>query len=1173
MKQTHLTELISQLSDSPESVQLFAEQKDLIELIPIFLTKKIPNKKVILLSKDEKSMRQIFDTLTPHLKPDSNTIHFLPSLSHWGSDRYVHSYHSKMQRLSALAALRREEACLIITTKLALSQLTCDPQRFEQFKIELKVDQDMDDEALLVKLQKLGYLEVDEVKEEGTFAVRGSIVDIYSPQNPQPTRVEVFDEKISSIRFFSSDQQRSTKSTKFTEIIPTREFLVDYDSEEPKIFSQKIHDYLQQKGQHDSSKIVHAMLEQKHRVEHDLLASQYYPQKSFGWEYLDQNTLLFYFHPKEICQQLFEEELHNLTLNYQDDLNTDRISMDPTLHFEDKSADFPFVETNNPHQSSGADVHTIPHTGRYPKAEVISPDDPLSTEKWSNVIKNASIEQVSVYLVCPNKVCTEQAKETLVRRDIDCSFDSKFFDDVFEQPDKNRDTVKIIFGLIEKPLFNQRSNQLFIPWSRFIGRPHKRKASGSKKLKQFLKSFKDLKPGDLVVHIKHGIGRYLGMKFIEKEGCESDFLMIEYANQDKVYLPIDKLNILQKYSSDTGESNQRLDKLGGTKWIARKQSAKKKILEIAKQLVEQQAKRKLATFYAYSEPEPSYYKFEDQFPFAETEDQLKALEDIESDLKSGQPMDRLICGDVGFGKTEVAMRAAFRAVEEGFQVIVLVPTTILCFQHYQTFRDRMKKFGVEVQQVNRFVPNKKILQTLEDFTNGGVDILVGTHRVLSKDIKAKKLGLIVVDEEQRFGVTHKEKLKSLRAQVDILTLSATPIPRTLHMTMIGLRDISIIATPPQNRTSIKTLIAAMDESLVRNYIQREVDRGGQVFFLHNRVQDIEEFAAFVRSLVPGVEIRTGHGQMSAKQLEDVMIDFIQQKFSVLVCTTIIESGIDIPNVNTIIVNRADRFGLSQLYQLRGRVGRSDRQAHALFLTPPIETLSDDGRKRLEILATHQSLGAGFEIASSDLEIRGAGNLLGSQQSGQIREVGFELYTQMLDQAIRDLQSGDQKPIEEIHEISVKVKVSANIPRSYIKSESKRLEIYKDLFSRSSEEEIDQYRHTIHDQFGTIPNPTLHLIELAKLKFLLRQIKAQELNYQKGSRFKLKFTKLEAIEIDRLIALTASNQIKWQLTPDFCLLGKLPRIPVNDRELLGMLNDQMRVIIDALSDTKKINKKS
>jgi transcription-repair coupling factor (superfamily II helicase) len=594
------------------------------------------------------------------------------------------------------------------------------------------------------------------------------------------------------------------------------------------------------------------------------------------------------------------------------------------------------------------------------------------------------------------------------------------------------------------------------------------------------------------------------------------------------------LQLLQRYTTGAGDEQRTapLDKLKGQGWNKRKSQARKSVRDMADQLLRIQAQRELASGLPLSSKNDRYIRFESEFSYVETDDQMRAIADVNADMEKIQPMDRLVCGDVGFGKTEVALRAAFRAVESGYQVLVLVPTTVLCYQHHRSFTERMHAYGIRVAQLNRFVKSKDAALTLSQLETGQVDIVVGTHRLLSKDIKPKKLGLMIVDEEQRFGVGHKEALKSIRAGCHVLTLTATPIPRTLHMAMLGLRDISIIATPPPNRLSVKTYISKWDDTLVREAIEAELNRGGQVFFLHNRVEDIVAIRQKIKDLVPAANVRFAHGQMSEDKLEQVILDFIERKFNVMVCTTIIESGIDMPNVNTLIVNNAQQFGLAQLYQIRGRVGRSSRQAYAYFMVPPEERLSDESRKRLEVLSVYQQLGSGFQVARHDLEIRGAGNLLGAEQSGRIDEVGLELYTEMLSQAIAEVRG--QKVHEKV-DPEIKISFAASIPGTYMESEQHRLDIYKRIFTAETLSDVSNLRLEIKDRFGPLIDEVEMLCRVAELKVILKQLRVTILLRSEHGMCELKFAALSAEEIQKITAAAQKFPRDFQLTADFRLL--------------------------------------
>ena len=604
--------------------------------------------------------------------------------------------------------------------------------------------------------------------------------------------------------------------------------------------------------------------------------------------------------------------------------------------------------------------------------------------------------------------------------------------------------------------------------------------------------FADVNPGDYVVHIEHGIGRYIGLIKLDFEGVAREYLAVEYTNQDKLYVPIHQADRLARYVG-ADDAQPRLNRLGSADWGMVKRRAKKAVEDIAKELLEIYAKRELTPGRVFSPDTDWQVEIEDAFPFVETDDQLRAISEVKTDMEKSRPMDRLVCGDVGYGKTEVALRAAFKAVMDGVQVAVLAPTTILAQQHYQTFKQRLAAYPVQIEMLSRFRTRGQQQETLQNLSGGVTDIVVGTHRLLQKDIVFKDLGLLIIDEEQRFGVKHKEKLKALRTDVDVLTLTATPIPRTLHMSFSGIRDLSTIDTPPEERVPIRTTVTEYDEGLIRNAVLREFDRGGQIFYVYNRVMGIEQKANRIRNLVPEVRVSVGHGQMRERQLERVMIDFVAGESDVLVSTTIIENGLDMPNVNTIIIDRADRMGLAQLYQLRGRVGRGAVQAYAYLLTPKHQQLNPDAHKRLEAIAEASELGAGFRIAMRDLEIRGAGDLLGARQHGHIAAVGFDMYTRLLAQAVQELKgesprrvTGDEaiaylNPLSE--GIQLNLPIPAYVPEDYLPEEKMRLRLYRRLAGVTTLEGIDEMSKEIEDRFGDMPEPVANLLYQLKLKAL------------------------------------------------------------------------------------------
>ncbi|MCK4502734.1 MAG: transcription-repair coupling factor, partial [Desulfuromonadales bacterium] len=633
----------------------------------------------------------------------------------------------------------------------------------------------------------------------------------------------------------------------------------------------------------------------------------------------------------------------------------------------------------------------------------------------------------------------------------------------------------------------------------FGRRSHRPKKTGRHRARELMTSLAELKKEDYIVHADHGVGRYLGLTHIKTGTLEGDFLHLQYAGNDKLYLPIERIEKVQKYIGGEGYT-PKLDKMGGQGWEKARLKARAAVEELARQLLELYAKRELRQGFAYSPPDQLFREFEATFPHEETIDQQQAIDDILADMQSPKPMDRLICGDVGYGKTEVALRAAVKAVLDGKQVAVLVPTTVLASQHWQSFQQRLTDFPITVEMVSRFRSSAENRTTLENAAVGKIDILIGTHRLLQRDVRFKDLGLVVVDEEQRFGVSHKEKLKQLRAEVDILTLTATPIPRTLHMSMTGMRDLSVIETAPVDRLAIRTYVSRFDDELIRQAIIRELRRGGQVYFVHNRVQTIAAMAEQLRQLVPEAKIAVGHGQMAEKELEQVMLDFIAGKSNLLVASTIIENGLDIPSANTIIVNRADRFGLSQLYQLRGRVGRSDRRAYAYLLIPGEAVLTSDARKRLQVLQELTELGAGFRIASHDLELRGAGDLLGGKQSGPIAAIGFELYTELLEETIDRLRG---KEHEERIDPEIRLGLSAFFPENYLPDPNQRLQFYQRMAAVDNDDDLFSLVEELRDRYGEPPVAGEILIGTMRLRILLKKLCVELLEYD-GKQLSLLF---------------------------------------------------------------------
>jgi transcription-repair coupling factor (superfamily II helicase) len=653
---------------------------------------------------------------------------------------------------------------------------------------------------------------------------------------------------------------------------------------------------------------------------------------------------------------------------------------------------------------------------------------------------------------------------------------------------------------------------------------------------EMLSTFSELGEGDFVVHVKHGVGVYCGLRRLDFGDVPAEFLHLEYAGGDKLYLPVDRLSVVQRYIG--AGAVPKIDRLGSTTWLQAKGKARRAARHLAKELLAIYAARASLSGFSFPPPDETFREFEATFPYEETPDQALAIRDALADLQADKPADRLICGDVGFGKTEVALRAAFLAVLGGKQVAVLAPTTTLAFQHFNTFRLRMEPFGVTVGMLSRFVPPPDRRETLKRVTEGGVDVVVGTHMLLGRQVNYKDLGLLIVDEEQHFGVAQKEKIKKLAQSVDALTLSATPIPRTLHMSLTGIRDMSIINTPPEDRLAIRTFVTRWDEDTIREALERELARGGQAFFIHNRVKSLDSVATRIRRLVPQARVGVGHGQMDEKRLEELMIDFAENRYDILVCTTIVESGLDFPLANTIIIDRADALGLAQLYQLRGRVGRSKRRAYCYLIVPPSGAMTPDARKRLAVLRTFTELGSGYKIAARDLEIRGAGNLLGAEQSGQIGAVGFELYTRLLQEEIARLRG---EPIEEAVECEVSIQIPAYLPEDYVADVPTRLALYKRIADARHDQDLSELRAELTDRFGKVPEPVQNLLTVVALRRQAEALRIKKIEAG-ADHVAYEFDESTPITPACLVQLVTANPASLSLTPEGKLYQKTPDLP-------------------------------
>lgn len=962
-----------------------------------------------------------------------------------------------------------------------------------------------------IKLESVGYQCVSQVYQHGEFAVRGSIVDLFPMGSKVPFRIELFDEDIESIRTFDPETQLSVGKVEAIHLFPAREF--PFTDEAIKHFRQSFRIHFPESSPKNTLYLDVSKGITPGGIEYYL--PLFVEATATLFDYLPKSTVL-------VANDAFETHAQGFYAEAQDRYQQRKYDVERPL----LSPDLLFLSAEELLNRSGGFTRiTLRQTLLASESAVdfkcrLLPDLTIDAKQKEPAHALRSFMDGfpgKVLFVAETAGHREGVQDKLAKNGIRVKPVENW--DAFL---KSEQSPCLLVAPMDHGLWLDHPAIAIITQSQLTGEKveqrRRRKKSAARELENIVNNLTELTIGDPVVHQEHGVGRYLGLQTLELGGVTQEFLMLEYAGNDKLYVPVSSLNVIGRYTGVSPE-NAPLHRLGGDQWGKAKKKAMERIRDVAAELLDIVAKRALKKGHAFVIDDAEYQAFAEAFPFEETPDQQTAIEAILDDMLSSRPMDRVICGDVGFGKTEVSMRAAFIAVQGGKQVSVLVPTTLLAQQHYQNFRDRFADWPVRIEVMSRFVSPKQQQVIISDLEEGKVDIIIGTHKLLSKDIRYKALGLVVIDEEHRFGVRQKEHFKKLRNELDILTMTATPIPRTLNMAMSGLRDISIIASPPPNRHAIKTFISEWIDSQIKEACQREIKRGGQVFFLHNDVKTMEKMARELESLLPEARIEIAHGQMPERELEKIMLDFYHQRFNLLLCSTIIESGIDIPSANTIVINRADKLGLAQLHQLRGRVGRSHHRAYAYFIVPPKAAISKDAIKRLEALEASGDLGAGFMLSSHDLEIRGAGELLGDEQSGQIQEIGFTLYTELLERAVNAMKSGKQPELDAPLDMGPEVDLQAPalIPEDYLPDIHSRLVLYKRIANAESDEDLRELQVEMIDRFGLLPEPVKTLFSVAELKQQASElgIKKIEANAA-GGRFV--FSSEPKINTDQLIRL-------------------------------------------------------
>ncbi len=1069
---------------------------------------------------------------------DQPVIHF-PDWETLPYDQFSPHQDIISERLLTLSRLPQLDKGILIVPVTTLLHRLPDKHYLQGNTLTLDVGDKLEIESFRRRLDASSYRAVSQVVEHGEFAVRGSVLDIFPMGSELPYRIDLMDIEIESIRTFDPDTQRSIDKVNSIRLLPAKEF--PFTPEAIKRFRERYRDEFA--GDTQRSSLYNDIKNGIAPAGIEYYLPLFFDETSTLFDYLPDNTLACIDHAVHDASETFGTEVANRYEQRRHDVERPIL---PPQHLFLKTNELfnrlnklPLINIQHFEHDEGAGNFNYATQQPPPLAFDIRGQQPAKAllaflgDFKGRVLfaaesagrREALLELLKGYDIRPQLFNSWQAFVNDSSK-IGIAIAPLEHGLLLDQPQ--------IAVITEPQLFGQQVMQR---------RHRKRRNNEGEKA---IHNLAELQIGSPVVHIDHGVGRYLGLQKITAGGMENEFLSLEYARSDKLYVPVSSLHLISRYSGSDPE-HAPLHKLGSSQWEKAKKKAKEKIRDVAAELLAIYAKREAREGFQYRYDQNFYNAFTAQFPFEETPDQAQAILDVIDDMTSTKPMDRLICGDVGFGKTEVAMRAAFLATQAGKQVAVLVPTTLLAQQHFENFKDRFADWPINVATLSRFRSKKESDTALAGLADGTVDIVIGTHKLLQSSIKFKRLGLLVIDEEHRFGVRQKEQFKAMRSEVDILTLTATPIPRTLNMSMSGMRDLSIIATPPAKRLSVKTFITQWNKATIQEACLREIKRGGQVYLLHNKVETIEKTARELRELIPEAKIEVAHGQMRERELEQVMSDFYHQRFNILVCTTIIETGIDIPTANTIIIDRADHFGLAQLYQLRGRVGRSHHRAYAYLITPPRRSMTADARKRIEALESIKELGTGFTLATHDLEIRGAGELLGEDQSGQMHEIGYNMYMDMLDRAVKDLKEGRQPDLERPLDHGAEIDIGAPtlIPDDYLPDVHNRLMMYKRIASASSLASLRELQVEMIDRFGLLPEQLKNLFNITKLKLKATPMGIQKIEMGAGGG-RITFDEKPNIDPIKIIQLIQSQAQRYQLAPQQRLKIIQPLVEVADR---------------------------
>ncbi|MEK2647285.1 transcription-repair coupling factor [Bdellovibrio sp. BCCA] len=1107
----------------------------------------LPHLVIVGSLQDANKLQQLIEFFDP-----SRQAHILPPFDVSPYSGLYPNSRVASDRIQFLAKAQSAKAGeIFISPSDALMQKTLPMKILKDYSRTLKPADELP-EDIAEFLNSLGYVSAPMVEDKGQYALRGGIVDIFPPTEDQPVRLDLFGDQIESIRYFSISDQRSTDELTSFVLTPAREILFRDENHERLL--QRVRETLEGRpvDKADAEEMLRSLVLKNSFPGIEFLLPYFYGELSSPADHFSGAVNLWFLDPVEISRcadETWAEFKADLATSETHVIRPDLdllYSPFEKLSFPQNSRQIYFSSLEYLEEESSENAQVEYRTFLTQDFTNLSLTNPVGSELWlqaaTNKLHKWKDDGYRIFIGTKNQSHIERLKLVFDKLGLKVARpaeDEYRWDSWLMEQDGDPHLVHVIPHYLSESLRLDEEKVIFLRDEDFYGKKQRsRESSGAQDFQKQAKrlAFGDLKPGDLVAHVKHGVGQYEGLKIMNIGGVESEYIQVGYKDKDKLYLPVYRVGQLQKFSG--AATTTILDKLGGTAWEKTKAKVKAHVRDIAADLLALYAKRAEMHRPPFVFKEEEIQLFENSFPYEETEDQMRAINDILSDLKSTKPMDRLVCGDVGFGKTEVAMRAAFFAVQAKKQVALLAPTTVLTFQHFETLKKRFEGWPVDIRVLNRFVTPSEVKKTLQDLKDGKVDIIVGTHKLLGSSIQYKDLGLLIVDEEQKFGVTHKEKIKKLKTSVDTLTLSATPIPRTLNMALVGIRDLSLINTAPVDRLPTRTFVTKFDEETIRKAITAEISRGGQVYFIHNRIESIYGLVDEIRSIVPEARIRVGHGQMEEHELEKTMLAFFHHEIDVLVCTAIVESGMDVPRANTMFIDSAHMFGLSQLYQLRGRVGRSKTRAYCYLMMPRSRKLDKEQQERLKIIQENTALGSGIKIAQYDLELRGAGNILGEEQSGHINSVGYELYMDLLNEALAEAKGEKVEDMDLDPEINLRI--PAMIPDSYIADIRIRLSYYKALADITSADDLDRIEEELRDQFGPIPEPTVNLMGLMLIRRQCKELGVRDISAGVKS-ISLIFTEKTKLKPETVIQLAVRESKKYSLTPDNRLNIKLSNI--------------------------------